>query len=125
MLLGLRSLLAELVPWQVEGCTELGEAIDAAERAMPAAALLDIRVRQAAPFPLADRLLERGVPFAFMTGQIRPSIPERFRCRPLLLKPFAAAELRRTIEDLATSPAAAKLARAGTPSPPRRPRGES
>lgn len=48
----------------------LGQAIDGA--------LLDINVRGQAVFPVADALMERGVPFSFCSGYERYTLPQRF-----------------------------------------------
>jgi CheY-like chemotaxis protein len=44
--------------------------------------------------PVADLLAGRGIPFIFASGYGPLSLPESHRERPLLAKPFAAAELR-------------------------------
>ena len=47
-----------------------GQAIDGA--------LLDVNVRGQAVFPVADALMERGVPFSFCSGYDRYTLPQRF-----------------------------------------------
>ena len=37
---------------------------------------------------VADKLYELGLPFAFVTGQARINIPQRFACVPRLFKPI-------------------------------------
>ncbi|HEX2538648.1 MAG TPA: response regulator, partial [Pseudolabrys sp.] len=43
---------------------------------------------------------ERGLPFVFVTGYGEGSLPERFRGRPALQKPFQAERLTQTLEKL-------------------------
>lgn len=124
MMIGLKALLAELLSCRVAGCSDLAEAAALADEGEVVGALLDVCVGQAHPFSLADRLAGRGVPFAFMTGQVRPAIPDRFADHPLLVKPFPADDLARIVLGFlpaggALPPAAAPRLRAA-----RGPRGE-
>lgn len=64
------------------------------------AAVIDINLRGEMSFAVADALAARGVPFAFTTGYDAGEIPERFRDRPLLQKPFQLAELERVLKRL-------------------------
>ena len=64
------------------------------------AAILDVNVDGQEIFPVADILAERGLPFVFVTGYGEGSLPERFRGRPALQKPFQAERLKTTLEKL-------------------------
>jgi DNA-binding NtrC family response regulator len=64
------------------------------------AAILDVNVDGQEIFPVADILAERGLPFVFVTGYGVGSLPERFRGRPALQKPFQAERLKTTLEKL-------------------------
>jgi len=64
------------------------------------AAILDVNVDGQEIFPVADILAERGKPFVFVTGYGEGSLPERFRGRPALQKPFQAERLKQTLEKL-------------------------
>jgi CheY-like chemotaxis protein len=64
------------------------------------AAILDVNVDGQEIFPVADILAERGLPFVFVTGYGEGSLPERFRGRPALQKPFQAERLKSTLEKL-------------------------
>ncbi|MBV6809942.1 response regulator [Xanthomonas campestris pv. pennamericanum] len=57
-----------------------GQAIDGA--------LLDVNVRGQAVFPVADALLERGVPFSFCSGYDRYTLPPRFAHLSYCMKPY-------------------------------------
>ena len=50
-------------------------------------ALLDINLAGELVSPVADRLVERGVPFVFLTGYGWHMLPERFHSHPLVTKP--------------------------------------
>ncbi|MGX5722355.1 hypothetical protein ACWKW5_20050 [Shinella zoogloeoides] len=54
---------------------------------MPDAAILDINLRGTMGYAVADRLLDIGLPFVFVTGYDCTSIPDRFRSVPCLTKP--------------------------------------
>ncbi|MEQ8393534.1 response regulator [Thalassobaculum sp.] len=57
-------------------------------------ALLDINLRGARCFPIAEVLRERGIPFIFLTGyDDRSIIPRKFQAERCLSKPVDAAEL--------------------------------
>ncbi|KQQ78587.1 hypothetical protein ASF73_03425 [Xanthomonas sp. Leaf131] len=51
-------------------------------------ALLDVNVRGQAIFPVADALLERGVPFSFCSGYERHTLPLRFAHLSYCMKPY-------------------------------------
>ena len=51
-------------------------------------AVLDVNLAGENVFPLADALAERGVPFVFLTGYDRSTIPERFATTPVVEKPL-------------------------------------
>lgn len=57
------------------------------------AAILDVNLDGQEIFPVADLLAERSLPFVFVTGYGERSLPERYRERPALQKPFQAEQL--------------------------------
>lgn len=58
------------------------------------AAVLDINLKGAMSYPVADALAAEGIPFVFETGYGQSSeLPARFSDRPLVAKPFSEAEL--------------------------------
>jgi len=57
------------------------------------AAILDVNLDGQEIFPVADILAERSLPFVFVTGYGERSLPERYRDRPALQKPFQAEQL--------------------------------
>ena len=64
------------------------------------AAILDVNLDGKEIFPVADILSERGLPFVFVTGYGERSLPERFRDRPALQKPFQAEQLSAALGSL-------------------------
>jgi CheY-like chemotaxis protein len=63
-------------------------------------ALLDVHLRGRDIYPVADVLAEKGVPFIFATGYGQRMLPEKYRTRPVLQKPFVGAELERILATL-------------------------
>jgi CheY-like chemotaxis protein len=64
------------------------------------AAILDIHLRGAEVYPVADALEVRHVPFAFLTAYDRGDLPERFRKAPFLQKPADPDELLQLLSQL-------------------------
>ena len=64
------------------------------------AALLDATLAGKPVDALADALEARSVPFAFCSGHDPSALPEGFRDRPLLSKPFHAEDLLASIRNL-------------------------
>ena len=64
-------------------------------------AMLDVNLAGERSFPVADLLIARGIPFLFATGYGLGGIEEKYRDRPVLQKPFRAAELAAAVEALA------------------------
>jgi PAS domain S-box-containing protein len=85
---------------QAAGCTVIGvaatvaEALDMIERNEPQGALLDINLAGEDSYPVADRLVQARIPFAFCSGYAADAmLPERFAGVPLIRKPFNAASV--------------------------------
>lgn len=60
-------------------------------------AILDVNLNGAEVYAVADILMERGIPFAFATGYGEGGIPQKYRGRPTLQKPFQLADLALTL----------------------------
>ena len=56
--------------------------------------------KQTIPYPIADALVRRGVPFAFSTGYDTMGLAEAYRAFPTLQKPFDPSELEPLLEQL-------------------------
>jgi CheY-like chemotaxis protein len=64
-------------------------------------AMLDVHLNGKTVFPFAAALEEREIPFLFATAYGPRGIPEEFRSRLVLQKPFGPVELRRALMTLA------------------------
>ncbi|MGB3446693.1 MAG: response regulator [Xanthobacteraceae bacterium] len=69
-------------------------------------ALLDVNVNGKVVTPVARAIAARNCPFIFATGYGTQGMPEEFRGRPALQKPFQMETLARMIEDALKRPAA-------------------
>lgn len=93
----LEDLLTDL-GMQVCVTASVEDALRAVEaQAPPDLALLDVNIAGQMVFPVAHALQRRGIPFAFATGYGEQGLPEDFRQRPIISKPFSLAELHRTL----------------------------
>ena len=61
-------------------------------------ALLDVNVNGKIITPVAESVMLRGLPFVFATGYGAEGLPEKFRDRPTIQKPFQIETLARPIE---------------------------
>ena len=77
---------------------EIGEAMKLAETAEFDLAILDVNVNGKMISPVADLIKARQRPFIFATGYGSSGLPEEYRDRPALQKPFQIETLARTIE---------------------------
>ena len=75
----------------------LEEALAHAEAGDFDCAILDVHLQGKDIFPVAEMLEARGVPFVFATGYGQSGVPEKYRERPVLQKPFMALELERAL----------------------------
>ncbi len=63
-------------------------------------AVLDMNLRGEMAYPIADRLESAGIPFVIATGYNSASLPERFRARPRVEKPFDPSAVVRALVEL-------------------------
>jgi len=84
----------EQAGYEVVGCAQsVDAALATLGRRTVDAALLDINLQGELVYPVANALAERGVPFTFVTAQSPSEIPEQYRHRPVVLKPYYDAAL--------------------------------
>lgn len=62
-------------------------------------AVLDVNLAGEEAFPIATVLAQRGVPFAFSTGYGNAGLPESWRSRPTLQKPFTQDQVMSVLVD--------------------------
>jgi len=73
------------------------EAIPLARDAEVDAAILDLNLNGQSVLPVAELLVDRGVPFIFATGYGERGLPECYRNHPTLQKPFEQGTLERVL----------------------------
>ena len=77
---------------------DITEAIRLAQSTEFDLAILDVNVNGKVISPVADLIKAKGCPFIFATGYGSSGLPEQYRDRPALQKPFQLDALGRTIE---------------------------
>ena len=100
----LEDMLAELGHSVVATAGTIDDALAAVDGQRFDLALIDMNLNGKSARGVADRLTERGIPFACTTGYGRSDLDERFRGRPILQKPFELRDLEAIIAQ--TLPAA-------------------
>src|ERR1700749_592359 len=85
---------------------EISEAIRLAQSIDFALAILDLNVTGKVISPVADLIRARNRPFIFATGYGSSGLPEEYRDRPSLQKPFQLETLARMIDTALKSQAA-------------------
>ena len=100
----LEDFLTDLGCEPVGPAARLDDALTMARNEAIDAALLDLNLNGKETHPVADILMERGIPFAFATGYGPGGIPERYRDGPVLPKPFRRADLERVLARLMGPP---------------------
>ncbi|MBM3526550.1 MAG: response regulator [Alphaproteobacteria bacterium] len=63
-------------------------------------AIVDVHLNGQSALPVADALIERGVPFVFATGYGQRGLPDKYAGHPVLPKPFAKDDLDKALRDL-------------------------
>ncbi len=74
------------------------EALKLAKQAEFDVALLDVNLNNRPITPVAEVLVERGVPFVFASGYGQRGVPEAYRQSPTLQKPFQIEALAQAID---------------------------
>jgi CheY-like chemotaxis protein len=96
----LEEMLADLGHTVAAAVGTIAEAKEAATTGDFDCAMLDVNVDGEQIFPVADILMQRGLPFVFVTGYGEGSLPETYRGRPSLQKPFHSEKLEQTLNGL-------------------------
>jgi CheY-like chemotaxis protein len=91
-------MLEELGYRVVAEAGEINEAIRLAQSADYDFAILDVNVNGRVISPVADLIRARKRPFIFATGYGSSGLPEEYRDRPALQKPFQLETLARMID---------------------------
>ena len=86
-------------------CGDIAEAIKLAQHAEFDIAILDVNVNGKVISPVAELIRVRNRPFIFATGYGSSGLPEEYRDRPALQKPFQLETLSKMIDSALQSPA--------------------
>ena len=102
MLIGmlLEDMLSDLGHEVAAIVPRLKEALAAVDRETYDMAILDVHLHGESAFPVAEALIAKGTPFVFATGYGERGLPENYRGRPVLQKPFAKDDLERVLQTL-------------------------
>ena len=102
MLIGmlLEDMLTDMGYVVVGLVSRVNEALAAVQRETFDFAILDVHLNGQAVFPVAEALIERGIPFVFATGYGERGLPDQYRSRPILQKPFARDDLEKMVAQL-------------------------
>lgn len=100
----IEQMLEDLGCVVVGPATTIASALALAEGSEPIdMALLDVNLSGEHVFPVAEALAKRGVPFAFSTGYGEGGLPEEWRGRPTLQKPYTFDDVIEALGALATA----------------------
>jgi len=94
----LEDMLSELGYSIAAEAGRIDEALEAAKTAEFDLAILDVNLNGQTIAPVAEALVARGMPFVFATGYGERGLPEAYRDRPTLKKPFQMDGLSRTLQ---------------------------
>ena len=100
VLMNIEMALEELGCSQIRAAASVPAALVLLEIHNFDAALLDVNLGGEKSFPVADALIERGIPFAFSTGYGSPGHRGDLGDRPLLRKPYLRKDLIAVFEEL-------------------------
>jgi CheY-like chemotaxis protein len=87
-------MIEELGHTVVAEAANIGDALKLARTAGFQLAVLDINIAGDRIDPVAEIINDRHLPFVFASGYGAAGMPERFRDRPVLQKPFLIERLR-------------------------------
>jgi len=100
----LEDMLGELGYAVAAEATRVEEALEAAKTAEFDLAILDVNLNGEPVSPVADALVARGTPFVFATGYGEQALPEPYRDRPTLKKPFQLDGLKQMLQSALKGP---------------------
>jgi CheY-like chemotaxis protein len=96
----LEGIIAELRHELVGTAAGFDQALAMAQRDTFDFAVLDVNLDGKEVYPVAEVLAARGIPFAFATGYGQRSLPEPYRSRPTLQKPFQRRDLEKIVSQI-------------------------
>lgn len=100
----LSEMLADLGCEVVGPAANMAVALELAAAHPIDAAVIDLNIRGGKVYPVARTLSRRGIPFLVVSGYGDWTMPEEWRSRPRLVKPFTAKALEAELRALLASP---------------------
>ena len=79
---------------------QLDQAIAAASSESIDLALIDIDLNGQSAYPVADELLARRIPFAFVTGADQEALPVPYKAHPNVAKPYSSFGIAQAVTAL-------------------------
>jgi CheY-like chemotaxis protein len=101
----LEGMLTDLGHTVAAEAGSIEEAMGLAKDAEFDVAVLDVNLNGQPITPVAEILVQRGLPFIFASGYGTRGVPAPFQSRPTLQKPFQVEALAQAIEAAAAKPA--------------------
>ena len=95
----LEGMLSDLGYTMTAEAGAIDEAVALAREAEFDAAILDVNLNGQPITPVVEILVKLGVPFVFSTGYDLRGVPEAYRTKPTLQKPFRAEALAQALAD--------------------------
>ncbi len=93
ILMLLEDILEDLGCQVAASALNLRQALDSAATTDADVAILDINLNGDPIYPVAEALVGRGVPIIFASGYGATTLPEAWKARPTLPKPFSADQV--------------------------------
>jgi len=88
ILMGLEMLLEQEEISVVGPASTVAQALALVDQGGFDIAILDINLHNESSYPVADLLVERGIPFVFTTGYVPDALPPRFGGALCIQKPY-------------------------------------
>lgn len=96
----LQDCIEELGHEVVGPAATVAEALKLIERQPPEFAILDLTLGKEQSLPVADALDLNNCKFAFATGHGAGMLPDRFKTKPALRKPFMFEDVKKLVADI-------------------------
>jgi CheY-like chemotaxis protein len=101
----LEGMLTDLGHTMAAEAGSIEEAMTLAKEAEFDVAVLDVNLNGKPITPVAEILVQRGLPFVFASGYGKRGVPEPYQSRPTLQKPFQLEALAQAIDAATAKPA--------------------